>query len=44
MDPLITATERAEAPQPEQYTPGGDGPKCADEMLAREGRKWQKIG
>lgn len=44
MDPLITAAEGQAAPKPEQYTPGGDGPKCADELLAREGRKWQKIG
>ncbi len=44
MDPLIAATERAEAPQPESYAPGSAGPKCADELLAREGRKWQKLG
>ncbi|MCE9531458.1 MAG: glucose-6-phosphate dehydrogenase [Planctomycetes bacterium] len=43
MDPLIAATEAANAPQPEVYAPGSDGPKCADALLAKEGRKWQKI-
>jgi glucose-6-phosphate 1-dehydrogenase len=44
MDPLIAATERPDAPMPELYPIGSDGPKCGDELLSREGRKWQKIG
>ena len=44
MDPIIQATERGDAPAPEIYAPGGDGPKCADQLLSCEGRKWQKIG
>jgi glucose-6-phosphate 1-dehydrogenase len=43
MDPIIQATEFAEAPQPEEYSLGSDGPKCAEAMLAAEGRKWQPI-
>ena len=44
MDPLIAATERPDAPQPQIYASGTDGPKCADELLAKEGRKWTKMG
>jgi glucose-6-phosphate 1-dehydrogenase len=44
MDPLIKATEAADAPRPEEYPVGGDGPASGDELLARDGRKWQKIG
>jgi glucose-6-phosphate 1-dehydrogenase len=44
MDPLIAATERPDAPTPETYPQGSDGPKCADQLLAKEGRKWAKLG
>ena len=44
MDPFIAATEAADAPTPEAYAVNGDGPACGDELLARDGRKWQKIG
>jgi len=44
MDPLIEATERSDAPAPETYAQGSEGPKCSDEMLACSGRKWQPIG
>jgi glucose-6-phosphate 1-dehydrogenase len=44
MDPLIKATEAADAQRPEEYPVGGDGPASGDELLARDGRKWQKIG
>jgi glucose-6-phosphate 1-dehydrogenase len=44
LDPIIQATEAAAAPTPQTYAVGGDGPACADEMLARDGRAWQKIG
>src|SRR5262249_10424717 len=44
MDPIIAASESPSAPQPEEYAVGSQGPKCADEMLAAEGRKWQPIG
>jgi glucose-6-phosphate 1-dehydrogenase len=43
MDPLINATSDKDAPPPEVYLPGSDGPRCADEMLAREGRTWRPI-
>ena len=44
MDPLISATERTDLPRPAEYAIGSQGPKTADELLAREGRKWQQIG
>jgi glucose-6-phosphate 1-dehydrogenase len=43
MDPIIQAAERPDAPQPEPYAVGSQGPKCADELLASEGRTWQPI-
>ncbi len=44
MDPVITAVERAGGPVPEAYPVGSYGPKCADELLARDGRRWQNGG
>jgi glucose-6-phosphate 1-dehydrogenase len=44
MDPIIAAAERADAPQPEEYAVGSAGPKCADALLAAEGRAWEPIG
>jgi glucose-6-phosphate 1-dehydrogenase len=44
MDPVITAAEAPDAPQPEQYAVGSSGPKSADDLLAAEGRSWQPIG
>jgi len=43
MDPLIKATEAPDAPQPEAYPIGSEGPKCSDALLARDGRKWAKL-
>jgi glucose-6-phosphate 1-dehydrogenase len=43
MDPIITATERPDAPQPEEYAVGSQGPKSADALLTAEGRAWQPI-
>jgi glucose-6-phosphate 1-dehydrogenase len=43
MDPLIAATERSDAPMPETYAKGTEGPKGADDMLACQGRKWEGI-
>jgi glucose-6-phosphate 1-dehydrogenase len=43
MDPLIAATEAPGAPAPQEYTPGSDGPACADEFLARSGRAWLSL-
>jgi glucose-6-phosphate 1-dehydrogenase len=43
MDPLIAASERPDASPPEIYLPGSDGPACASQLLAREGREWQPI-
>jgi glucose-6-phosphate 1-dehydrogenase len=44
MDPVIQATERTGGPVPETYPVGSFGPKCADELLARDGRLWQNDG
>ncbi len=44
MDPIIAATQRPDAPDPEEYAVGSQGPKAADALLATEGRKWQPIG
>jgi glucose-6-phosphate 1-dehydrogenase len=43
MDPLIAATEAANAAQPEEYPVGSMGPACADNFLAREGRRWLSL-
>jgi glucose-6-phosphate 1-dehydrogenase len=43
MDPLIAATERPDAPDPEVYPLGSDGPECAARMIAADGRKWQPL-
>ena len=43
MDPLIAATERPDTPRPLEYTAGSDGPACADEFLARDGRAWLSL-
>lgn len=40
MDPLIAATERADAPRPEDYAVGSSGPATAEVFLARDGREW----
>jgi glucose-6-phosphate 1-dehydrogenase len=44
MDPFIKAAEAAGGPRPVEYPVGGDGPPNGDELLTRDGRKWQKIG
>jgi glucose-6-phosphate 1-dehydrogenase len=41
VDPIVQASERPDAADPEIYAVGSNGPKCADQMLAREGRRWQ---
>jgi glucose-6-phosphate 1-dehydrogenase len=41
VDPVVAWSERPDAPQPDVYAVGSYGPECADEMLGREGRKWQ---
>jgi glucose-6-phosphate 1-dehydrogenase len=43
IDPFIKAIEAANAPKPETYAVGSEGPKGADELLSRENRKWQTI-
>ena len=43
MDPLIAASERPDTPLPQAYPVGSDGPKCAEELMARDGRHWQPI-
>jgi glucose-6-phosphate 1-dehydrogenase len=43
MDPLIAAVEKANASEPEIYPRKSTGPKCADALLAREGRHWMSL-
>ena len=43
MDPLIAATERADAAQPTEYALGSQGPACADEMIRADGRAWNPV-
>jgi glucose-6-phosphate 1-dehydrogenase len=43
MDPLIAATQGDDAPTPEQYPVGSQGPACATELLGRDGREWQPL-
>jgi glucose-6-phosphate 1-dehydrogenase len=42
MDPLIAASQRPDAPEPEVYAVGSEGPASADAFLARDGRAWQR--
>jgi glucose-6-phosphate 1-dehydrogenase len=44
MDPLIAATESADAPMPGEYTVGSQGPACSDAFMERDGRKWLALG
>ena len=43
-DPFLKASEAPDASQPPEYSVGSDGPASANDLLARDGRKWQKIG
>jgi glucose-6-phosphate 1-dehydrogenase len=43
MDSIIAATERPDAPEPDPYPIGSDGPPCATDLLAADGRKWQPL-
>jgi glucose-6-phosphate 1-dehydrogenase len=44
MDPIIAAAEAADAPQPEPYEVGSQGPKAADELMSADGRAWRPVG
>lgn len=44
MDPIIMASEAADAPQPEKYAVGSSGPECGEKLLTEDGRYWQPIG
>ena len=44
MDPIIAASERPDAPQPQEYDIGTQGPACADTLLANDEKEWQSIG
>jgi glucose-6-phosphate 1-dehydrogenase len=44
MDPLIAATTAPDAPQPQAYAVGSQGPACSDAFMARDGRKWLPLG
>ncbi len=43
VDPLIAACERPDGPRPQEYPVGSQGPACADELLARDGRAWLTV-
>jgi glucose-6-phosphate 1-dehydrogenase len=43
MDPLIAGVEGPNGPTPLEYAVGSEGPACADELLAREGKKWLSL-
>ncbi|OWK46747.1 glucose-6-phosphate dehydrogenase [Fimbriiglobus ruber] len=43
MDPILAASERDDAPAPQSYPVGSDGPACSAAMLAADGRKWQPL-
>jgi glucose-6-phosphate 1-dehydrogenase len=42
VDPLLAAVDRPEM-APQEYAPGSSGPACAEEFLARTGRKWLSL-
>jgi glucose-6-phosphate 1-dehydrogenase len=44
MQPFINATEAADAPAPQAYAIGTDGPACGDALLNRDSRCWQPVG
>jgi glucose-6-phosphate 1-dehydrogenase len=44
VDPLLAATEAADAPMPLEYALGSQGPACADAFLEQDGRKWLPLG
>jgi glucose-6-phosphate 1-dehydrogenase len=43
MDPIITASERPDAPRPQEYAVGSAGPACGNELMARDGRAWLSL-
>jgi glucose-6-phosphate 1-dehydrogenase len=44
MDPILAATEAPDAPKPEEYATGSQGPACSDAFMARDGRAWRPVG
>jgi glucose-6-phosphate 1-dehydrogenase len=43
VDPIIASWAEAEAPEFPNYEAGTWGPPEADELLARDGRRWRRI-
>jgi glucose-6-phosphate 1-dehydrogenase len=43
MDPILAAWEGEHAPPPSIYEAGTWGPAEADDMLARDGRRWRRL-
>lgn len=43
MDPIIAATERPDAPKPEEYALGSNGPANASALLKPVGRDWLSL-
>ncbi len=41
IDPVLSGWERPDSPELVVYKPGSWGPRSADELLARSGRKWR---
>jgi glucose-6-phosphate 1-dehydrogenase len=43
IDPIIRANQRSDAPRPESYPIGSQGPACAEKLLEYTGKHWQPI-
>jgi glucose-6-phosphate 1-dehydrogenase len=43
VDPIITAWAESPPPDFPNYEAGSWGPEAADDLLAREGRRWRRI-
>jgi glucose-6-phosphate 1-dehydrogenase len=44
VQPILDAWKSSNITDLPTYTAGGQGPICADDLLAREGRSWRRIG
>jgi glucose-6-phosphate 1-dehydrogenase len=44
VQPMLDAWRTSNDPDLPTYTAGGQGPTCADDLLARDGREWRRIG
>ena len=44
VQPLLDAWAEGDGPAPQSYPAGGQGPKAADALLQRDGRRWAELG